>query len=272
MTRVGFVALALVALPGCMRLDDLFFVPWPVDAYGLGGDVIPAERTEVVSFPAEDGTVLSGVWAHQDPPAPPMIFFHGNTGNIDSSWDRAETYWAWGRHDVFLVDYRGYGTSEGTPSYEGVIEQDGLAAVQYVAATKGVDPATIPWIGHSLGASVASHTNDEIDAQSVVLESMFASADAIADDGTTLDLPAGWFFEDPFDNVAAVADLQAPLLVVHGQDDDYILVEYAQRVYDAAPDPKELWTPDGVDHSDIIDVMPVEYHDRITAFQDAHAP
>ena len=264
-------ALVLAFSTGCMPLDGLFFNPTVTDAYALRTDIIPESAIEQVSFPSLDGTVLSGVWAHQDPPAPPLIFFHGNGGNIELTWDRAEAYWAWGRNDVFLVDYRGYGTSEGTPSYDGVIEQDGLATVQFVAEASGLPPEQIRWIGHSLGASVATHTNDEIGAESVVLESMFASAGHLIDDGTGLDLPAGWFFDDPFDNVAAIPDLQSPLFLIHGLDDDYILASYLDELFAAAPDPKERWTPEGVNHGDILEVMPEEYQGRVTSFQDAFA-
>lgn len=259
-------ALWLVA---CMSLDGFFFNPEVTDAYDLRADVIPASAVEEVTFQAADGTALHGVWAHQDPPAAPMIFFHGNTGNIATEWDRVETYWSWGRHDVLAVDYRGYGRSEGSPTYDGVVEQDGLAAVDYVAATTGLDPSEIPWMGHSLGACIATHTSDEIAAQSIVLESMFASADHLADDATGMDYPSGWFFEDPFDNVEAIGHLTSPVFIVHGLADDYILPEYADELFDAAPDPKELWKPEGVGHSDIVSVIPDDYEARITSYQDA---
>lgn len=263
------LALLVAPLAGCMPLDGFFFNPTPVDAYAFPDTIVPSSAIEEVRFETEDGVELFGVWARQDPPAPPMIFFHGNTGNLETEFDRVEAYWAWGRHDIFAVDYRGYGRSGGDPTYDGVLEQDGAATVRYVVDHTGVAPEQIPWVGHSMGAAVSVHTNDEWPAQSVVVESMFASAGHILDHDAGMDLPTGWFFEDPFDNVAAIADLQSPVFVVHGQDDDYIQVGYAQDVYDAAPEPKELWTPDGVDHSDILEVIPAEYHDRIVAFQDA---
>lgn len=260
--------MTFLGLFACMSLDGFFFNPEVTDAYELSAAIIPASAVEEITFEAEDGTVLHGVWARQDPPAPPLIFFHGNTGNVATNWDRVETLWAWGRNDVLAVDYRGYGRSEGTPTYDGVVEQDGLATVEYVASTTGLEPSQIPWMGHSLGASIATHTSDEVRAQSIVLESMFASADHLADDGTGMDYPSGWFFEDPFDNVEAITHLTSPVFVVHGLADDYILPEYADELFAAAPDPKALWKPEGVGHSDIITVIPDEYERRITAFQD----
>lgn len=257
----------LLLLTGCMTLDGFFFDSIHVDSYDVSHAIVPEALTENVTFEASDGTVLHGIWAHQDPPAPPMIFFHGNYHDITDNWDRVETYWSWHTHDVLIFDYRCYGMSDGVCTYDGVLHEDGLAAVQYTADTTGYAPEDIPWMGHSLGASVATHTSAEIGAQSIVLESMFASAGDLADDGVGLDLPSGWFFADPFDNVGAAAEITAPVFVVHGLADDYILPEYADRVYAAAPDPKDLWKPEGVGHSDIITVIPEEYEQRITAWQ-----
>lgn len=267
MIRPGLAALALASLTGCLTFDPYFFNARRVDQYAIDYDIVPAELVREVAFESSDGTLLYGVWAHQPVPAPPLVFFHGNYSDLGAHWERVEYYWGWGEHDVFVFDYRGFGKSEGDATYDGVLEEDGLAAVTYAAAESGYDAERIDWIAHSLGAAVAIHTADEIEAKSIVLENAFASAEALAADNTGLDVPAGWFFEDPFDNVAAIAAVTAPKLIVHGADDDYIRAEYAEQLYEAAPDPKELWQPDGVGHSDVWETIPDEYRDRVLTFQ-----
>lgn len=270
MTRVVSLALGLLLLPACMTLDGMVMPSYPVDAYVIESDLIPDDLIEEVSFEAADGTKLYGLWTHQRTAAPPMIFFHGNGGHLASYTERLEAYWLWERYDVFHFDYRGFGKSEGEASFDGVFEQDGLAAVRFVADSTGYAPSEIPWVSLSLGSAVAVHTNDEIDARVVVLESMFASTNDLLDDGTGLDLPTGWFFEDEYDNVEAIRSIRSPVFVIHGLEDDYIDPEYALDAYAAAPDPKELWRPEGVNHSDIIDVIPETYRDRVFAFIDEH--
>lgn len=259
----------LLLLGGCMTFDWAVFPAERLDAYALDFELVPPDLVEEVRFEAEDGTSLAGVWARQEEPAPPLIFFHGYSSHIDAYTDRVDYYWSWGTHDVFLFDYRGYGTSEGSPDEAGVMEQDGLAAVRYVVEATGVPPEDILWLGLSLGASVAVHTNDEVPARAVVLESMFASTDAVLDDSVGLDLPPGWFFDGTYDNVAAVAGATSPLLVIHGLADDFVPPDHALEVYAAAPEPKELWQPEGVGHADVIEVLPEEYRARVEALADS---
>lgn len=255
-------------LTGCFSLDGLVIPGDPKEAYDWSGlDVDPA-LVEEVEVTAEDGTRLAGVWLHQPEPAPPLIWFHGNGGANDTYPERLAYYHAWGLYDVFAIDYRGFGTSEGDPTAAGVLEQDGLAAVRYVSDATGVAPEDIGWITLSLGGAVALHTADEVGAKGIVLESVFASMDKLLDDGSTLDLPPGWVFHDQYDNVAAIADVHVPVFIIHGQDDDFVDPAAALALYGAANDPKFIWRPDGVAHADIVDVLPDDYDARVQAFLD----
>ncbi len=265
-----FLVPCLTLLPACMSLDGMVIPEYPLDAYEFPADAYPLELVEVVAFTAADGAPLSGVWLHQPgwetDPKPPLIWFHGNGGSIQDYWDRATYYASWGTHEVFLPDYRGYGTSPGPATHDGILEEDGLGAVQYVSDATGYAPEDIGWVALSLGAAVAAHTGDEIPARGIVLESMFASTDLLLDRGAGLNLPTGWFFEDTWDNVAAVRDLISPVFVIHGQQDDFIDPEASIQVYDAAPDPKFIWRPVDVDHTNAPELYPDAYRDAVLSF------
>jgi hypothetical protein len=261
----------IVALAGCTTFDWAVFPGIRTDAYTLDYGVVPDELVEEVAFEAEDGTTLYGAWLHQDPPAPPMIFFHGYYGNLDhpynSEW--AEYYWTFGTYDVFTIDYRGYGRSEGTPDGD-VFWMDGVAAVDHVVATTGVEAASIPITSVSLGSAVAVHTNVQRRAQVLIVDSMFADAEEVLDDSVGLDLYAGWFFSYPFDNVAAIADIQDPALIIHGTADTFVSPDNVYPVYAAAPEPKDLWQPVGVGHADGYAVIPREYRERVEGWIAQH--
>lgn len=253
---------------GCFAFDGLVIPARPLEAYDLSSEVIPAEQLELVRFPSTDGTELVGLWANQDDPdAPVLLHIHGNGGALtQAEWGRLETHWSWGFR-VFAFDYRGYGLAAGEPTREGILEEDGRAAAEYLADQTGLSASEIPWIALSLGGAIAIHTNDEIDAAAIVLESTFASTDQLIEEGTGFVLPSGWFFEQTFDNEAAIADVRAPILVVHGREDDFVAPTHGRTLFEAAPDnPKWLWQPAGVAHSDIHEVMPEVYRDVVLSF------
>lgn len=277
MIRIAPIPALLVLGTGCMSLDFMFLNSGPnQDTYTLHDDVVPAELVELVDVPREDGLLLKGVWVRQSEPAPPLIFFHGNDSNIETNWDRISYMWEWGTYDVFAIDYAGFGLSEGESTWEGLSSMDGHATVNYVSSETGYAPEEIPWVALSLGGFVSIRTNDEIPAQSIILESVFASSDALQDDSLKLDLPAGWMFENEWDNVAEISKIQSPVFIIHGLKDDFIMPSSAPELYDAAPTEKELWQPAEVDHSDLFEVEPEEFKERAHAwfnrFNDDEAP
>lgn len=269
MIRLLGVVPVVLATTGCMSLDFAILGGDPVDAYDLSGTIVPAEQIEIVHYPSADGTDLSGVWFHQREAAPPLIWFHGNGGNATSYLGRTDVYWGWG-YDVFVPDYRGYGETESEVS-SAIVHDDGVAAVHHVEDKLGVTSDQIPMLGLSLGASVLVHTMAQLPAQSATIEDLFLSAGAVGDDGTGLDLPTGWFFADPYANDEVIRDAQAPVFVIHGTGDTYVNPEYSQVLYDNAPEPKQLWNPEGAEHADAAEAYPEEYAERVRGWIDEFA-
>lgn len=263
MRRLWMIAPALLS-GSCMNLDWAMLGGDPVDAYDLPLQAVPPEAVEWVQFETADGRTLHGVWAHQDPPAPPLIWFHGNGSHLGTEdyWGRVEFLWALGTHDIFAFDYRGYGLSSG-PADAGMLYYDGDAAAEFVATSRGVPLESVPWVALSLGASVAVHTSTRVPSQSITTLDLFYSAQRASGDATLLDLPEGWLFSETIDNGAAMAQVQAPVFIIHGLADDYVDPDYALDLYARAPDPKELWRPEGVGHAEIEERLPEEYAQRL---------
>ena len=255
----------LFLLTGCMTMDSFFFNPERVTAYALDSDVIPAENLEEVAFESE-GLTLDGVWAHQPDPggAPVLVYFHGNARNIDEYMRQFETYWSWG-YETFIFDYRGFGKSEGDADLPGIIA-DGAAAVEYVEQTTGRDASQIPFLGLSLGGSVAVHTASTHPPSVLITEDMFASGQKLINDGASLDLPGGWMLEEEWDNAAAASKVEVPYLVIHGAADTFIDPSHGEVNYAAANDPKKLWLVPGADHADAPFVSPDDYKENVTCW------
>lgn len=260
----------LLTLAGCLTLDPLFFSGTSTDAYALEPDLVPWDAIEYTTFRTEDDLELWGAWAHQpDPDADVLVYFHGKSGDIDLHWKhRVEPLWALG-FEVFVFDYRGYGRSEGNQDGLGILTLDGVAAIDEVVRATGKPPEDLYWYGLSLGGAVATHTSAQRPARAITIESTFASAEQMLDSAVQLDLPAVWFVETAADNVAAVRNVTAPLYIIHGLADDFVDPNSGVLLFEAAPQPKSLWQPEGVDHGNLAEVMPQAFADNLTAFYGA---
>lgn len=269
--------IALLSLSGCMTLDFFFFDPTPVDEYAFEATRIDRSQIQEVGFASADGTWLTGVWLWQDDPeaADTVLHFHGNAGNLDTHLERLELFWSYG-YNVVSFDYRGYGTSEGSPDHDGVLA-DGVAAVEHVMDGLNVDSGQLYFHGVSLGGYVALNVAEDYPPAALITENTFSSGENLASTNAQVELAPAWLFEGEWDSMAAAARMQGvPYLVIHGDSDNYILPEHAQWLYEAANEPKELWMVPGGDHGPVTDslrhyqLLPEEYEAHVTGWFEDH--
>lgn len=255
----------ILGLLGCMTLDGFFFNPTVTDAYDLQSDIIPEDALILESFPGPDGSTLYGYWAEQaDPAAPVVVYYHGNSGNLDDTTVLVGGLWSLG-YRVYAADYRGYGMSTGSPSHDHVIA-DAVAVAEHVAASAGVTTGDLVYYGQSLGAFASSHASLERPPRGLIMESGFASGELIGDQSAALDLPSGWVLTEAYDNTAAVASLNLPLMVMHGIVDDYINLDHGDAIYAAANPTKFYWKLAGSDHAELHLVDPPAWSDHVSCW------
>ncbi len=200
----------------------------------------PADRGweyESVNLETEDGTRIHGWWLPQPAARGTLIFFHGNAGNISHRLESLAIFRALDL-SVLIIDYRGYGQSEGRPSEAG-LRQDARAAWRHVWEERGIEAERIVLFGRSLGSAVASELALEHRPGVLILESPFRSVPRMAQDVYPF-LPARWLARMDFDNEAHVREITVPTLVVHSRDDEIIPFSHGEAVYEAAAGPKDL--------------------------------
>lgn len=212
---------------------------------------LPADTTDV-RFAAADGVRLHGWFLTGRAPrnGGTVLYFHGNGGTLVGSTGDAEVLRAHG-HDVFVVDYRGYGQSEGATLGESTLALDGEAALRWLTADRGIDPASVVLFGHSLGTTVAADLAVAQPCRAVVLVAPLASARRQAQSlGLFAWLP-GFYFDrmaNRFDTEGKIGRARCPVLVAHGDRDGTISVDHGRAVYAAARPPKTLVVVPGGDH------------------------
>jgi fermentation-respiration switch protein FrsA (DUF1100 family) len=171
-----------------------------------------------------------------------LLFAHGNAGNIDHRIELARPFLDMGL-SVLLFDYRGYGTSRGTPSEAGLYA-DALAAFDRLVAENGRQPAPILGYGESLGAAILVELARHRPLAALILESPFTSLPDVGAQHYPW-LPVRWLARDRYDNRAKVGKLATPLLVIHSRSDEIVPFAHGQALHDEARGPKELLVTSG---------------------------
>ena len=182
-----------------------------------------------------------------------VLFLHGNGGNIGHRGETVEILHRLGLN-VLLIDYRGYGNSEGRPGEEAMYE-DARLAWDYLLDAQGQPPHRIIVFGRSLGGAVAAHLAAEVTPAALILESTFSSVRDMARELHPLLSRLVWLrYRFPVvDNVARVA---APVLVLHSPEDDVIPYRFGRRVFEAARPPREFVELRGDHNSGFLDSQP----------------
>lgn len=164
-----------------------------------------------------------------DEPTPAAIFAHGNGEVIDYWPDEFRTLTKLGI-GVLLVEYPGYGRSQGSPS-ERSIKETFIAAYDDLVAREDVDRSRIILIGRSIGGGAVCRLAAERPSAALVLLSSFTSVKAFASSY----LAPSFLVRDTFDNVSVVKSYSGPILVIHGKHDRIIPYRHGVALHDAAP-------------------------------------
>ncbi len=251
---VAVVVIALLALllAGCV--ERMFFYPDSTpytrpEQFGL--------QHEDVFITAVDGSRLHGWWLPaKGTSLGSVLHLHGNAANVSNhlplvAWLPAAGF------DVLMLDYRGFGRSQGRPTLDGVVD-DAAAALAYLRTRPGVDGRRLVVLGQSLGGATALRllARDSDGVRLAVIEAAFASYRGIARDAArqsvvlaplapiaTPMLPGA-----QADPVAALNGLRVPLLIVHGTADEVIPFRHGEQLAAAAPAGTQFVRVDGARH------------------------
>lgn len=204
-----------------------------------------------------DGIRLHGWWKAAVNSKFVTLYLHGNGFNVTTRGGQIRAITEAGS-DVLVLDYRGYGKSDGRPSERGVY-LDADAGYEYVLKTGR--PIIIQ--GQSMGAAVAVELAVRRPCAGVVLESPFTSGREIALRNSRLAL----FFPWGFNSRTRIARLRAPLLIMHGDKDSVVPHSMGKELFSVAPEPKRFWTvPEAGHGNSLLVAAGEEYAAHLRAF------
>ena len=192
---------------------------------------------EDVSLATSDGVKLHGWFVPAAAPRGTILMFHGNGGNISHRLETIAIFHNLG-YNAMIIDYRGYGRSEGSPGEEGTY-RDAEAAWAYLTRTRKIEPDRIVLFGRSLGAAVAAWLAVEKHSAGVIIESAFTS---VPDRGAEMYkfLPVRLLARINYDTLGRIDKLRCGLLVIHSRDDEIIPYHHGEQLFEAAKQPKRF--------------------------------
>lgn len=238
----------LFTLSGC---SSLLFYPEP------GQPITPTAAGlayKDVNLTAADGTQLHGWWLPAKPGVPlkgTVLHLHGNGGNL--AYHLGAVAWLPEQgYQVLMLDYRGYGLSQGKPGLPAVY-QDIDAAFDWLAQQPSVQGQPLIVLGQSLGGAMgvhylSQHPEQRARLKAVVLDGVPASYRdvgqyALSTSWVTwpLQVPLSWLVPDADSAVYAMPEMKdVPVLIFHSLDDPTVPLSNGIRLYESAPPPKVL--------------------------------
>ncbi len=203
-----------------------------------------------------------------------VLHLHGNGLNVGANVEHANRFHRLGL-SVFLIDYRGYGKSQGEFPTESQVYKDAELAWNYLVKQRGINPKQIYIYGHSLGGAIAIDLAvRHPEAAGLIVQGSFTSARAMVDFQSVVYrmFPIDLLLTQRFDSVAKVDRLQMPVLFIHGTADTVVPVEMSKKLFDSAPEPKQLYIVRDAGHNNVAEFAGNQYLERVSQFvQQANA-
>jgi len=161
-------------------------------------------------------------------PAPVIIYAHGNGELIDFLPQTLKKLTEFG-FGVLLVEYPGYGRSEGETSQKSITAAF-IEAYDYLITKKDVDRSRIILFGTSLGGGAVCALAEKRPTAALILMSTFTSVKSFS---LKYFVP-GFIVRDPFNNLSVVRRYKGPVLIIHGKYDDLIPYSNGVKLYKSA--------------------------------------
>ena len=248
-TRVRDVALFAVGI--YVLLGGLVWMSEPELLYHPSPERVNPQESWIhpVRIDTADGETLTAWYSEAERGCPTFLFFDGNAGRPEvqpGRWRRMHEQGA----GFLAVYYRGYSGSTGEPSEEG-LHLDAQAGLSWLLR-RDIDPNDIIVHGFSLGSGPAVRLAASNAVGGLVLEAPYRSMSALASEKLPL-FPFDMFMRNTFRSEDWIANLDEPLLVVHGSSDRLVPVEHGEALVELAPEPSEIVRIVGGRHASLVE-------------------
>jgi dipeptidyl aminopeptidase/acylaminoacyl peptidase len=244
--------------------ERLLFLPQPLARAAIAP---PGWTIENVSFAAGDGTRLAGVLLKPPGEHPSVVMYFGGNAEEITAY-AAEAAQSYGRRAVLLVNYRGYGASEGKPGEKALVA-DAIALYDWIVSRPDVDGSRVCAHGRSLGSGVAVQLAAARRLACIVLAAPYDSLVAVGRSHYPW-VPVAAVLRHRFESIARAPALRMPALFLVGTADDIIAPVHSERLRAAWGGPTQFVRLEKRGHNDLS--LDPRHDASIRAFLDEHMP
>lgn len=216
-----------------------------------------SDDNSIIKIETENGEKISAKYFKNNDAEFTILFSHGNAEDIGISTSYFEELSNAG-FSVFAYDYRGYGTSDGTPS-ESNSYKDAAVAYNYLRNNLNISPNKIIIHGRSLGGAISVDLAAKNKCGGLIVESSFTSAFRVM---TKYKL----FPFDKFESIRKIKNVKCPVLFIHGKRDDIIPFWHSEVLFEKANEPKYSFWIDEANHNNVFQISRNSYIRAIRNF------
>lgn len=242
---VGYLALNVFVF---FYAERLIFLPRPRSYQ---------DSPEILKLKTLSGEQISALYLPNPNANYTILYSHGNAEDLGRIRQRLEHLRTLGV-SVFAYDYRGYGTSQGSPAEQNAY-QDIEAAYRYLTETLGISPSQIILYGRSLGSGTSVEIASREPIAGLILESPFTSIFRVITRIAIVPF-------DRFDNLRKIGKVRCPILFLHGTQDQLIPLHHSETLMRQVRSPKRLVAIAGADHNDLLEIAGTQYDQAIQTF------
>ena len=214
------------------------------DENNYSGDNLEV-NIEKVSIQTTDNINLLG-WFHAKnlKSYKTIIYFHGNAGKLENRIHKLNHF-----KDIkvnfLIIAWRGFSGNEGKPSEEGLYE-DGNSSIRWLK-NLGLTEKDIIIYGESLGTGIATEISQNKNFAGLILETPFTSMIDAAKNFYPY-IPVDLILKDKYKNNVKIKNINVPLLVMHGEEDQIVPFWMGKKIYEIANKPKYSYFTKYDDH------------------------
>lgn len=206
------------------------------------------QEFEEVDIKTEDNILLHGVLFKADTSKGLIFYLHGNAGSLKTWGNIAKTYTDQ-NYDLFILDYRGFGKSEGTISSQNQIYGDAQAAYDLMKSRYSEDKIIV--LGYSIGTGIATKLATKNYPQLLILQAPYFSLIDMMKQNYPI-IPT-FILKYKFETNLHIQDCEMPIIIFHGNQDRIIPHESSRKLKGLIKESDMLITLNGQGHNGMSD-------------------